>query len=478
MFVENHYLCSQIYLTKPIFMKKILLSICAMLVVGTAAAQDLKKATLYVPEFDAEYMEGMFGTIYGVSANGEYAAGYDDFTKSCAFIWKRSTGKFEVVDLASMIMDVSNNGTFVGNYFVEVPGTDGAVATRPGYYKDGVWYPLPILRAEAKLTLNGGAADDMNGCAMAISGDAKFISGYITDADVYKLYPALWQWNEETQEYDLINTFENIQENIDELGCPYGWVVKGMSDDGSILTGFSEWGSGARSAAVIINGEEKRLTCLEDPLEVAKQTGVDGDLDAEGSAQVSANGQYFAGFYASSGNNSNLCGWTWTVDQESVVFTAPYTVLTCVDNNGVAYGSSSLMGNAAMYKDGVMTDLSDLYAWDSVKDAYMSTIFAASNDGGVLGGIAMVSFSMAPLQIPAVLIVDGTEGVNTVKGDSNKVFMASGWAFIEGAYNEARVYNMQGVLVAEATEGNIDLNNVPAGVYVVSVDGQSFKVVK
>ena len=117
-------------------MKKFLLTLCACAIVGTMSAQDLQKAKLYVPEFDTETAEGIFGTIYGVSANGMYAAGYDDFLGSCAFIWERSTGKFTEVELASMIMDASNDGTFVGNYWVEIPGTDGSVASRPGYYKD------------------------------------------------------------------------------------------------------------------------------------------------------------------------------------------------------------------------------------------------------------------------------------------------------------------------------------------------------
>lgn len=460
-------------------MKKFLLSLCAVLVVGTVVAQDLKKATLYVPEFDATSMEGIYGQIYGVSSNGEYAAGYDNFMGVTAFTWTRSTGKFEVIDLAAMLMDASNNGTFVGTYWVEIPGTDGMVATRPGYYKNGEWSPLPLLRPDAKLAAAyDGEIMALNGCATAISADEKFIAGYITDEDLYKLFPALWQWNEETQVYDLINAFENIQEQIDALDCPYGWFVNGVSDDGTILTGYSEWGSGARSAAVLINGEEKRLTCLQDPVIVAEETGVDMYMDAEGFAKVSANGQYFAGFYAASANNAEAAGWTWTQDQESVVFAAPGSVITCVDNNGVAYGSSSIMGNAAMIKDGVMTDLSEIYTWDNIANASLSTIFDTSDDGGVLGGIAMVNFSMSPIQTPAVLILDGTEGVETVKNNNNSVVMANGWAFINGEYNEARVYNVQGVLVAEATEGNIDMNNLPAGIYVVNVDGKSFKVVK
>ena len=125
-----------------------------------------------------------------------------------------------------------------------------------------------------------------------------------------------------------------------------------------------------------------------------------------------------------------------------------------------------------------MTLLSELYTWEEPTGASFSTIFATSEDGGVMGGIAMVGFSMGAIQIPAVLVANGTEGIEQVKGEANSVTMYSGWAFINGAYNNARVYNMQGVLVAEANEGNIDLNNAPAGVYIVNVDGQSFKVVK
>lgn len=462
-------------------MKKFLLTLCAGAIIGTSFAQDLKEAKLYVPEFDAQDMEGVYGTIYGVSANGEYAVGYDDFVGSCAFMWSRSTCKFEIIDLGSMLMDVANDGTAVGNYFVEIPGNEnGAFAARPGYYKDGVWTPLPILRDETLLTEATGESDDMNGCAMAISADKKFIAGYITDSYVYKLYPALWQWNEETQEYDLVNTFENIQESIDVLDCPYGWVVKDMSDDGSIITGYSEWGSGARSAAVIIGGEEKRLTCLKDPLEIYKETGEDLWLDAEGLATVSDNGQYFAGYYAASANQTGLAGFTWTQDQEAVAFIDEGQIVTTVDNNGVAYGSMSLMGAASMYKDGVMTALRDIYAWETPPGAQFSTIFANSTQGEVLGGIAMVGFSMGSIQVPAVLVTNPkeTDAVETVKGNNNKVYIASGWAFIDGEYNTARVYNVQGALVAEATEGNIDMNNLPAGVYVISIDGVAHKVVK
>lgn len=458
-------------------MKKFLLSLCACAIIGAVFAQDLKKATLYVPEFDASTMDGVYGTIFGVSANGEYAVGYDDFLKDgeCSFMWTRSTGKFEIIPLASQLYDVSNDGVAVGDYWIEIPGRNGAAGTKPGYYKDGEWHSLPTNRSDAMLD---EGIYDMNGWAAAISADGKYIAGIIPDEFLYKFFPVLWKWDDELQDYVIENRFEEIIEAIDTMDPPYGWIVKGMSDDGTILTGFSEWSSGARSSAVIINGVEKRLTCLRDPLEVAQETGEDLYMDAEGWAQVSANGQYFAGHYAESANLTGLSGWTWTPDQESVTFTDPYSVLCCVDNNGVAYGSTSHIGAAAQCVNGEMTALSSIYAWEDVPGSSLSTIFAASNDGGVLGGIAIVNFSMGAIQTPAVLVVDGTDGVNTVKGDANEVYMAAGWAFINGNYNNARVYNVQGVLVAEATEGNIDLNQVPAGVYIINVDGKSFKVVK
>ena len=92
----------------------------------------------------------------------------------------------------------------------------------------------------------------------------------------------------------------------------------------------------------------------------------------------------------------------------------------------------------------------------------------------------MVGFSMGAINIPAVLVTNPkeTDAVEVVKGDANRVYMASGWAFISGEYNSARVYNVQGAVVAESTHGNIDMNNLPAGVYVISVDGVAHKVVK
>ena len=458
-------------------MKKFLLTICACTAMSTMMAQNLQEARLYVPAFDAEYMEGVFGSIYGVSANGEYAVGYDDLLGTCAFMWSRATGEFEMIDLASMMMDVANDGTAVGNYFVEIPGSeDGSFATRPGYYKNGEWKPLPIYRSEVLLTPATGESDDMNGCAMAISADAQFIAGYITDTYIYKLFPVLWKWNEELQDYEIVEEYVNIQENIDALDCPYGWIVKDMSDDGTVLSGYSEWGSGARSAAVLVNGEEKRLTTLEDP----RLKDPDGDMgirmDCEGDAFVSDNGQYVAGFFSEEIGVYN--SFTWTPGQESALRETSTRIYRTVDDDGTIYGSTSIGGNAAMYKNGEEILLSDVYTWDTPAGAYLSTIFANSNGGDVLGGVAFVAFSMQTINVPAVLDTKPASAIDAVEKQANNVVMASGWAFINGTYESAAVYNMQGVLVASANKGNIDMNHLPAGVYVVIVDGASYKVVK
>lgn len=461
-------------------MKKLLLTILAGVVLFNANAQDLKKATLYSPPFDAEYVEGIFGEINGVSSNGEYAVGFDGMVNSGAFVWKRSTGKFEIVEMAGMLMDAANDGTLVGNYWVEIPGGNGSIATRPGYYKDGVWSPLPLHRLEAELAedTEQNLSSDLNGCATAISADCKFIGGYITDANVYKLFPVLWQWDEESQEYIIADAFEEIQENIDRLDCPYGWNVKGISDDGKVLAGWSEWGSGARSAAVIIDGKEKRITGLEDPFVLAEQYPDKSFGVFDSYAVVSANGQYFTGVYSDDGSAVAMQSFTWNQTQESVSFLELGPVFSAVDNNGVCYGANQYLGHPVKYANGKMELLSDYYTWEEPKDVYMSTVFATSDDGGVLGGFCVATFSIGQITVPGVLVLDGTDGVEAVKGDVTSVRMFAGYAFIDGAYENAVVYNMQGAVVAQATEGNIDLNNVPAGVYVVNVDGQSFKVVK
>ena len=454
-------------------MKKLLLTLCACALIGAAQAQDLKKATLYLPGLDVEAGTEIIGTIYGVSSNGEYAVGYDDLFESCAFLWTRSTGQFEVIELASLLYDVSNDGIIVGDYWIEMPGGSGEVATKPGYYKDGEWHALPTRRQDEFLVAGG---NDLNGYAVAISGDGQFIAGVIPDAEIYKLSPVLWKWDETIQDYVIENSFDFLFEEIDRMECPVGWVTKDMSDDGSIITGFYEWGSGARSSAALINGEVKRLTCLQDPLELPIGEE-DIYMDAEGQAKVSANGQYFAGYYAASANGMGMSGWVWTPEQESVTFTGEGTVLVCTDNNGTAYGSETVMGPAMKYVDGTCVRLSDEYEWESPYT--FSTIFATSDDGGVLGGISMANLPYYGIvQVPSILVVDGTEGVASVQTKGNSVVMYNGVAFINGEYNKAQVYNVQGMVVAEATEGNIDLNGVPAGVYIVNVDGQSFKVVK
>lgn len=451
-------------------MKKLLLTLCACATLGTVLAQDLKNATLYVPELDIESESLMIGTIYGVSSNGEYAVGYDDFLGTCSYMWSRSTGEFELIDLAAIVCDVSNEGVVVGSYWIEIPGTDGYVGAKPGYYKDGEWHSLPSRTPDAFLV-----EGDMNpnGWAGAISADGKYIAGHVPDPDAYKFAPILWKWDDAAQDYVIENQFDEILEEIDVLECPFGWVTKGMSDDGSVITGFYEWGSGARSAAVMIDGKAKRLTCLQDPMEQEEGEW----LDAEGWAQVSANGEHFAGYYAASANGTGMAGWVWNPSQEEVTFIDDYTVLVSVDNNGVAYGSDSPMGAAMKYENGECKLIANEYQWDAPYS--LSTIFATSDDGGVLGGMCMAQLEyFGVMQVPAILILNETEGVANIQAQDNNVVMYGGVAFISGAYNKAQVYNVQGVVVAEATEGNIDLNNVPAGVYIVNVDGKSFKVVK
>lgn len=446
-------------------MKKTLLTICLSLMSMSAMlAQNYQPSTLYAGEFDAASMEGFYGTVYGVSANGQYAVGVDDLFESGCFIWNRSTGKYEMIDLGNYVSGVSNDGVIVGEYWIEIPGTDGMTASKPGYYKNGEWHPLPIHRLDVDLI------DDYNGRASAISPDGKFIAGFTLDADVFRLRPILWEWDETAGDYVIKNDFEDIE----PMGN--GWVVNGMSNDGTILSGFCEWGSGARSAAVIVNGVEKRLTCLKDPLDAYLEDGVEGYIDTEGNAIVSGNGQHVVGHYAESANGFGTKGWYWNTSMDQVEYNEgnPYT---CVSDDGVIFGSIGLMGSPCKVENGIATDLNTLY--DLTNDAgFVTTPMACSADGSVLGGFIVSSGGIGAVPIPYVLVMGESGAVLSTKGDTNVVIMHNNTLLISGEYDKALVYNMQGMCVAESNEGNIDMNNAPAGIYVVKVDNATYKVIK
>ena len=451
-------------------MKKLLLVACGFALftlraIPVWAQAPAYTADVYIAPFSVESGDGMFGTIFGVSSNGEYAVGTDDYTESGGFMWKKETGEFVMIDLADYLNDVSDDGTVVGSFYIEVDGMETSV---PGYYKDGQWTALPLLS-------NRIYSSNMNGMAVAISADGRYIAGWVASPEGFIYVPIVWENGV------IKDTFDNL--NV--MG--QGWVVKGMSDDGSIVTGLAEWESGARSSAVIIDGEEIRLTCLSDPLDTADE---DVWIDAEGHAKVSANGKYFAGYCAESANGTGLQGWYWNPvvsdDTKGLVFLDANSMCLCVDNQGVIYGCDGLFGAACQYKDGVKSDLADLYDLHFEEDVMLSAVQDCSDDGRVLGGLAVAYKNGEMAYFPYVIVLreNGEGAVNSTKEKINTVMMRGNTLYVGGQYQAVRVYDTSGFCIANENSGSgtIALSAVPKGVYLVKVINgdivNTFKVVR
>lgn len=177
----------------------------------------------------------MVGTCSGISDNGKYA------------IWTNTDDRYsymiDVDDIENMVliqetelMDVSDDGMYVGSRYEKGK-------YYPGYYKDGVWTDLPITPK----TLNTSDAT-------CVTPDGKTIGGHLfcqssATEGPGGYFPARWDWNEATQEYDL-----TLYDAFD-YGDHQGMYITCISTDGRMLAGSLFWGFAAQLDAAIIDGQ-------------------------------------------------------------------------------------------------------------------------------------------------------------------------------------------------------------------------------
>lgn len=117
---------------------------------GKVYAQDLTNHTYYNfadtkwTDADGYDNEVLFGAFNKVSANGQYAVGYNDQIMYTTFMWDKSNPS--AITLVNtdynrkiFLHDVANDGTAVGSY--ESSMTNGM---RPAYMQEGEFSVLPI----------------------------------------------------------------------------------------------------------------------------------------------------------------------------------------------------------------------------------------------------------------------------------------------------------------------------------------------
>ena len=235
--------------------KRLTLLITAAVAIGSTAFQ--ASAEEFFRSFSG-------GTASGVSRSGKYAVGYNDnkgiyMGPSKVFgleshLWDTATGEkifsttadYEALEKSGTFLGVNDAGTVVGYYKNSEYKANCVINGEPGYepincaayWEDGEVHPLGIgpVDLEKCVRFTDGTQ------AIAISQDGKTIIGTYTEALIAR--PCKW-----TQEADGSWLFQELPVLTDEGVQLSNVVTTGMSDDGSVISGYAEL-TGKGSAAV------------------------------------------------------------------------------------------------------------------------------------------------------------------------------------------------------------------------------------
>lgn len=385
----------------------------------------------------------MYGQFNHVSANGEYAVGYDEEFVPYAYIWRieqpATLEKLNKDTRRLSACDVTNDGTVVGSW--EQLGADGeegpcypAVMT-----PDGEWKALPVPE---NYSIKTATEQSFVNEARAVSPDGRFIAGNIKlrtgyketifgTSEVLHQYPCLWENGELKAVYDLpgINTFQ----------------VYDISNDGSTIVGMNVADCGGFNPAIIKNGELINIfECdSEDEDEINVNGGVANSIDAQGNVY---------GYFA---------------DQEDIQQYFVYTAEGKLEMTDEWYlcaggGRKFAQGNPLPY------------------------VLDCSEDGTVVVGAKAISVGFGLAACPQVAIYDKTSAIarpGAARGDVT-VSRKNGCTLnVSGDYLRAEVYNAAGALVMSGSQNSeMNLTNMADGTYIVKVTtaegARSYKIVK
>lgn len=456
-------------------MKKTLHKITAALLLLFAAqsgAAQEKIVTVYSLG-DDEDLIGLFAgsTANGCSPSGEYVVGYGTDFSQYAFLWSRSTGKFNLItgsfENESYAYDVSDNGIVVGVFATDNDGEVKQGTTPyiiPGYWKDGVWTALEL----ATPMMRG----DVNGSAEAISADGRTIVGYVRDIyqqhyydvesgsmnavkEVTKLRPAVWI-DGKLQPWENLPFGETIGQ---------GMWANYMSDDASVLGGVAEHDTGTRSPAVFVNGELNRIY---------GKTDIDINVDLYFYAGyvygISHDGKYATGTWCPQGDDgyTPTVGFIYNVETDTTEEIDGWGACTAILEDGTVFGHTGYLGESLIRTNdfnGTFSDYVKQVTGAEPSTELPTTIISASRDGKMVCGYFVDYTEVGPMMMPSIVVFeDKASGINDVKA-AHSIDIKGDVAAAPGAQKMA-VYDAAGRLVAEAAAEEIALGGAK-GVVVV-----------
>lgn len=442
-------------------MKKHLLftALLSVIAAGNIQAQEESDYTLYDfsstqwTDVDGYPNELLLGTFNKVSANGEYAVGYDDLMLMTTFMWKRSApDEIELINTNPNYrihcFDVTNDGMVVGCY--ESDDTEGV---RPAYRSTGgEWTVLPVPEDYSVKSAQGAMGIDD---AAAVTSDGKYIAGHLYlkvgeresplggTAEITNLLPALWTKNGDG--YELTTVYRNLGkagesylwngngfELVDDSVNYNTFYVYNISNDGRTIVGVNTADCGGQNPAIIRDGKLMQIYNCDNPDTYTFNGGICNSIDAAG----------------------NIYGYF----QDDNMYTT-YFVLTA--DNKLEFVDDWLVCGTADGKRFAQQTYGLPYTLD------------CSDDGSVIvgGSIADIGFGM--FNAPALLLADtpatGVDRIDAIRNTVSINYKGSVLC-VNGEYNKAEVYNAQGAIIAQLGQGEAyNLGAQPAGAYIVKV---------
>lgn len=424
-------------------MKKILLrvAIAVVAMVGTLSLQaQTADINVYYSQTNEEVEELFLGSaVYAVSDNGKFAVGHGTDYSEYAFLWKRSSGKFDMIKGSfknrAYAYDVSDDGIVVGAFATDNNGEvseDGVPYIIPGYWQAGQWTAL-----ELEIPMKMG---DVNGEARTISPDGRIITGYI-----YGYYDQTY-YDTETGDMNAVKKVEKIRPAVwidgklqpieqlpmgNEVG--QGIILQYASKDGSVLGGFAEHESGTRSPAIWKDGQLIRILGKED-IDVNK----DGQYWFAGYvACVSPNGKWVCGTWGPEGDgwNQKQYAFVYNVETDEVEILEDWGIAYYITDDGLLLGKTDLFGSA-LVRDGEFNgSLIDYLATLGIDapDGLPESVQTISADGSVFAGWYLVQDDMGPMMMPSVAVLNSTalaldevQGATAAPAVQGDVLKASG----------------------------------------------------
>ena len=412
-----------------------------------------------------------YGVLQKVSANGKYAVGYDSQMETNAvYLWCKDDPNNLSFDNAPInnrrsAYDVTNDGMIVGGVEFRDPDfPDFEAVSYPGYKVwGGEWNKLPVPENFSEYYATSDPIEE----GRAVTPDGKYIAGHLHcivgykttmfgDTEVSHITPCLWTRNEQGT-YDLTTVFSQLYKNPmiykDGAFVESGkdsvyfreFIVWDISNDGKVIAGFSESGSGGFNPAIIRDG---RMLQIFD-------CGDEGDEDRNFNGgianSIDANGNVY-GYYQLADSSAKFFCLT---NKDELVYLDDFIV--CADKNGTKYPQS--FGS-------------------------LSHALDCSEDGSVVVGGVSVSTGYGVVNGPAVMYNPDGAGICRPDAASQQVsidWREGGMMFVNGIYTSAEVYDIQGRLVDNGVQGKaFNLSGSPRGVYLVKVNtvngSQTFKV--